>query len=251
MTRGVRKAREGCVLGLKRDRQAEDVQNFMRRLRPMIRGLLRCAHAMAGNADRAEDLLIAALLDAFARRGEWRERMSFREGTMRALYAAAIAPRDESPCCDGDWTGFSAGQGGADPLVELLAGESVPTQRLMALRFGCGLTAREIARLTGARADAVRDQLLLCQLRLEKALGRERISVKPFDRAATRAIRRSLNADDGQALDVGYVFRCFERGAREARESRHIAGRMVRALLYAAGMLLFALLFWVLAILME
>ena len=124
-------------------------------------------------------------------------------------------------------------------------------QRLMTLRYGCGLTAREIAQLMGARADAVRDQLLLCQLRLEKALSRERIPFKPFDRTATRAIRRRLNADDGEVLDVGYVFRCFERGAQDARQAGQIAGRAIRTVLCAAGTLLFAALFWVLAILMT
>lgn len=65
-------------------RSIDEPRGFIERVRPAYDGLFQCAYVLTGNLELAEYVLRSALLAAYLRRGEWRERMSFQEGVLRA-----------------------------------------------------------------------------------------------------------------------------------------------------------------------
>ena len=82
-------------------RAIDDPQLFIERVRPAYDELFQCAYALTGNLELAEYVLRSALLEAFLRRGEWRERMSFHEGVAYALRVVALKSWNESPAARG------------------------------------------------------------------------------------------------------------------------------------------------------
>ena len=199
----------------------------------------------------AEVVLSNAVLQAFLHRNEWRERMSFREGVLRAVWEEAEEQLRREPDGDWDWTGLTRDLEGDHPLIDIMSTEPPEAQRTMVLRFGCSLTAKEIALLTGRTAEQVREQLSRCQARAERELQKKEVSFKPFERYAAKEIRLWMNRDGGEAIDSGYFLAAFERDASGAREPRRIAAKMVKGFFMALGALLTAVIFWLIAVLLE
>ena len=140
---------------------------------------------------------------------------------------------------------------GVHPLIDLLANEPPETQRIMVLRYGCSLTAKEIAGLIGENAEQVRERLSRCQARAERWLTKRDIPCKPFDRYATQEIRQWMNRENSEPIDVGYFLATFEKDADGAHQPRRIAARIIRAVLTTAAALILAVGVWLIAILME
>lgn len=229
----------------------DGIHAYTERLKPQLRLFYRAAHAMTGSRQQAECVLSNALLNAFLQRGEWRERMSFREGVMRAVKEAAREYLKKNEKADRDWAGISADSEEGYPLAELLSGESDEVQRSMILRFGCAMTPKEIAFMTGRAAEQVREEIARFQTRAERELKKKNVIYKPFDRYAVKEIRQWMNRADSEPIDAGYFLSTFERDVEGAHRPRHIVSNIVKWLFIGAGSLILAAGVWLIAILME
>lgn len=227
------------------------IRAYAERLQPQLRLFYRAAHAMTGSRALAERVLSDATLHAYLNRGEWRERMSFREGLLHAVWVEAREQLKKEAENDWDWTGIAQEFDGGYPLIAILAAEPPEIQRAMVLRYGCSLSAKEIAALTGDDAEQIREQLSRCQARAERALARREAPYKPFDRFAAQEMRRWLNRENNEPIDVGYFLATFEKDAGGARQPRRVAARVVKTTLLTAAALIFAFAVWLIAVLME
>ena len=224
---------------------------YTERLKPQIRLFYRAAHALTGSRQVAECALSNAILNAFLQRGEWRERMSFREGVLRAVREESRIQLKKGQEADWDWNGVTAEAGSEQTLIQLLSKEPPETQRSMVLRFGCSMTAREIAQITSRPHDQVRDELARCQVRMERELRKREIAFKPFDRYAVKEIRQWMNRESSEPIDAGYFLSTFEKDAVSARHPRHIVAGIIKWMLAGIGALLLAACVWLIAVLME
>lgn len=229
----------------------DGITAYMDRLKPQIRLFYRAAHLLTGNRQAAEYVLSSAVLSAFLRRGEWRERMSFREGVLRAIREESRKELKKRREVDWDWPDMARETADERPLIRLLADESPEVQRSMALRFGCSMTAREIAAVTSKSFEQTRDELARCQTRMERALKQQGVAFKPFERYAAAQIRQWMNRENGEPIDIGYFLSTFEKDAMGARPSRRAAANIVKCLLAGVGALALAVCVWLIAVLME
>lgn len=232
-------------------KMSDAIRVYAERLQPQLRLFYRAAHAVTGSRAPAESVLSNAVLKAYLNRGEWRERMSFREGVLHAIWIEGREMLKKETEADWDWPGVSQDADGTHPLIDLLSNEPPETQRIMVLRYGCSLTAREIAALTGENAEQIRERLSRCQVRAERWLTRREISCKPFDRYASQQIRQWMNRENSEPIDVGYFLATFEKDAVGAHQPRRIAVRILRAALTTLAAIVLAVMIWLVAILME
>lgn len=229
----------------------EGIRAYTQRLQPQLRLLYRAAHAVTGSRSLAECTLSNAVLGAYLHRGEWRERMSFREGVLRAIREEGKEQLRREPEADWDWPGIQPEPDDAHPLVGLLAAESQDAQRAMVLRFACSMPVRDITALTGRKAEEVREELARCQTRAERMLEEKGISAKPFDRYASHELRAWMNRENNEPIDVGYFIATFERDAKGARQPRRVAACIIKWIFFTLGALLLSVCIWLLAVLME
>lgn len=224
---------------------------YTERLKPQVRLFYRAAHALTGSRSAAECVLSNAILNAYLQRGEWRERMSFREGVLRAVREESRIYLKKGQEADWDWPGIGAVQEAEHPLMNLLSGEAIEVQRSMVLRFGCSMTAREIAAVTSRPADRVRDELARCQVRMERELRKREIAFKPFDRYAVKEVRQWMNRENNEPIDAGYFLSTFEKDVAGAHQPRHIVSGIIKWFLAGTGAVLLAACVWLIAVLME
>ena len=233
-------------------RSNDAIRAYAERLQPQIRLFYRAAHAVTGNRRLAERVLSDAVLNAYLNRNDWRERMSFREGVLRAIWTEGREQLKREPEADWDWTGMIRDGLGEDrPLIAMLAAQPPEVQRAVLLRYGCSLSAKEIALLTDSTGEQVRELLSRCQARAERELNARGETFKPFERYAARELRAWMNRENNEAIDAGYFLGVFERDAMGTNRPRRIAGRIIRCLLAVIGSLALAVGVWLIAVLME
>jgi len=227
------------------------IRIYSERLQPQLRLFYRAAHAITGNRRQAECVLSNAVLGAYLNRTEWRERMSFREGVLRAVYNEACDQLSREPDADWDWTGITKDIDGEHPLLDILATEPPEAQRTMILRYGCSLPAKEIGMLTGRLPEKVREQLNRCQVRAERELYAKGIACKPFERYAAKELRHWLNRENSEPIDIGYFLSTFEKDAVGAHQPRHVIARIFRGFFAILGAVILAIGVWLMAVLLE
>ncbi len=232
-------------------KKADGIRVYSERLQPQIRLLYRAAHTVTGNRRMAECVLSNGILRAFLNRSDWRERMSFREGVLRAIWAEAREQMRREENIDWDWAGIIAEVNEKHPLLGVLANETLDTQRIMVLKYGCALSNKEIGSLTGRTAEQVRSHVSCCQVRLERALSNYELPRKPFERYIAREIRWWMNRETNETIDAGYFLSTFEKDAVGAKQPRRIAMQIMKTLFTCLGAFALALLVWLLVILME
>ncbi len=232
-------------------KKADGIRVYSERLQPQIRLLYRAAHAVTGNRRMAECVLSNGILRAYLDRSDWRERMSFREGVLHAIRMEAREQMRRDPDSDYDWTGIAVQLSEKHPLVGVLANEPAETQRIMVLRYGCALSAKEIGSLTGRTAEQVRAHIACCQARIERAAVNREQPRKSFDRQMARDIRWWMNRENNEPIDVGYFLSTFEKDASGAKQPRRIAMQILKSLLIGTGALVLSIIVWLLVILME
>lgn len=234
-------------------RSIDEPRGFIERVRPAYDGLFQCAYVLTGNLELAEYVLRSALLAAYLRRGEWRERMSFQEGVFYALRVVALTELRRIRAVGGyevDW----ALPSGADllPAESALLGrlerESVRTQRLMLLLYGCGLKANEAAQALSLSVPGVREaqRRLLSRLMRASKMGRRETEAR-LESLSDKLL--AVPCLDAPAF--GMVVRSFERDAHGQTDRKASAARVAGTAFLAAAALLCAVLFWVLTVLLE
>ncbi len=226
----------------------EELRAWFRNVEPICAELFNAAHAMCGNYDLAEYALRSAILDV------WLESagggMGFRERLRGALrreaFAAALS--DETDDAEFTWNGLPAAPED-DPVLAQLARERVQTQRLATLRYGCGLSPKAIARLTGLGPRQVRGEL-------DRFVARCRRNFPHPDRARVealiaRSIRKQLSRGGADAPQPSQVYRAFEAEADGAGRAGHGLSRALSVVLTALLALAGAAAFWLFAVLVR
>ena len=224
----------------------EALQTYFGRVTPAIPELFNMAHAICGSRELAVYALQYALVEAWL--GEGHGGVGFREGLRYTLRGIAIEGALGARAGEGEftWNGLS---GGDDPVISLIAQEPLPTQRALALRYGCGLPAAKIARLTGSSAGRVRELLRRFERRAARQLGAR--GKGRCEAQIARAVRRTLGRPDAAMPSMSAIYRAFASEAAETRRPKHLAVRIVRRILYAVLILLCALVFWLAAVLIR
>lgn len=229
--------------------QPDAIPAYQKKLTPMLRGLQRAAYAMTGNRSISEYALHTALVEAYMRRSDWHGRLGFREELLRALRAVTLTDAARIRRAEQDWPGLLPDD--SDPVIAVLTDEDVEVQRVVALRFGCGLTPREIALLTGMRQDAVREIASSFRLQAERSLKRAGKPIRQSDKTIAYALRRNLNREGDDVLLPGQVLRTFEQDAQSMRPPRHLIRKTFKWIFGILWALLLAAMFWGAMVLMH
>ena len=240
----------------------EELQLYFARIKPIYREMFGMAHAICGNYESAEYVLQQVVLEGWTRHDRIRRRVGFREGMRAALKRAAVQealkPRQEEQ--EQTWNGLvpdamddvmDDGLGVPEDALVLHAvhGESLEMRRMLMMRHGCGLRPQTIAKVMGATAEQVQDQLERFETRLRHSLpARLR---RHCETILARVIRDDLVQGGGNVPDPGTVYRTFEVEASQARSPRKYISRAVSIVVFAVLALLCAMVFWLVAVLMQ
>ncbi len=235
----------------------DDPQGYILKLRPLYIELFREAHAIVGNLELAEYTLKKAVYEAYLRRNEWRERMSFREGlqqTVRMVALSELGNIRSVGSFDGDWTPPEpAGEITSEQktLYARLMRESDELVRTLMLYYGCGLRVSQIAQIMDEKPADVKEALFRFRRRLERSRVSHGGDRHVMEDSLERLLIMLLCAHSDDVPDSGVVFRAFERDADTAPRARKPVSHVLAALLICVGALLCALMFWLVAVLIE
>ena len=234
-------------------RSMDDPHAFVERVRPAYNELFQCAYTLTGNLELSEYVLRSALLEAFLRRGEWRERMSFHEGVAYALRAVALTELKRIRGVGGYELDWSLPEG-ADltpdeaAIRERLSRESIRTQRLTLLLYGCAMKPSQAAQALTLSVPGVREaqRRLLARFQRAAHLGR-----REMEGHLESLSEKLLLAPCPDAPDCGALLRAFERDAQSQTARRASAGHLAGMTFLVVGAILCAILFWLLTVLLE
>lgn len=229
----------------------EEFQLYFSRLRPIYHQLFNLAHAVTGNCEQAEYCLQYAMLDCWTSGNASASRHGFREALRSCVVHAALRTALSAGDSDTefDWDGLRAEGEAADPILRLISQETPETRRMLALRYGGGLSLRHVARLT--HCDAARVRTLL---RRFGARARRRLSAADRRRCDTlivHAVREQLSRPCPLAPEMGNVFRTFQADAASLSRPSHLHMRILRAALTVLLALVCVAAFWFAAVLMQ
>ena len=243
--------------------QTEELQLYFNRLRPLYRELFGMAHAICGNCETAEYALQRTILDGWTRHARGRGKVGFREGMRAALKRIAVqeALRQRSEDVEMTWNELGPGAVEADPedaeanpeealLLREIQAEDTDMRRMLMLHHGCGLRAQTIARLMGSSAGQVQTQLERFASRTRRKLpARLR---RHFEPTLAGVIREALIQTSANVPDPGTVYRTFEVEASQGRRNpRKYLSQAVNAAIFVVLALLCAVVFWLVAVLMQ
>ena len=231
-------------------REDRGIRGFLKRAKPSAAFFYRAAYAITADRAMAESVLGEALVKAYLKDAAPAGALGFRDGVLTVIRECAL-DRLEEETPENDWEGFFADPQRENEIAAVLEREPPETQRMGVLRYGCGMTVREIAQLMNADAARVQDILNQNRLRAERALARAKKSARPFERLAMRAVRQAMNRASGEAVDAGYILRAVEAELAGRARPRRVIRRIFGTILLAALALVFAALVWLLAVLME
>ena len=231
--------------------EIEEFQLYFNRLRPIYHQLFNLAHAITGNCDQAEYCLQYAMLDCWSAGDVSASHHGFREGLRSSVVRAALrlAASGDAQGAEFDWDGLQADGGDAPPLQRLIAQEAPETRRALALRYGCGLSPRRIARLLGGESARVQTLLRRFGARTRRRLGVA--NMRRCERMITQAVRAQLAQPAPLAPDMGGVFRTFQADAASASRPSRLPARVLHAVLAAVLALFCIAAFWFAAVLMQ
>lgn len=243
----------------------DNVQRYIERIRPLCGELYRRAHVIVGNADIAEFVLQNAIADAYARRKEWQGRIGLREALNASVREEALDElnramesgsyeRDPDDVLDRSlYSGLTPDV--ADQTQQMLLArivrEKPGLQRALMLKYGCGLSTKEIAFVLQTKHKEVNDALRLCVIRMDRALKKLGAPKGVLERRLGQISESALRRPGGDIPDVGTIFQFFDESMEKEKKVGARIGRVARAVLLTAGALLCALLFWLIAVLLE
>ena len=227
---------------------SEDFQIYFNRIRPIYHELFNLAHAVTGSSAQAEYSLQYALLECWSLGSAPSSRHGFREALRRATLRAALKNGGDARD-GGDWDGLRATGGSGDALSRLIAQESAELRRMLALRYGCGLSLRKSARLAGVELRRARQLLQRFEARARRALlpsDRRR-----FELRIVKSVRASMTQPNPLAPELSSVLRTFQMDAASVTRPGRTPTRILRIVLAAVLMLLCVVTFWFAAVLLQ
>ncbi|MEG0934601.1 MAG: hypothetical protein RSJ41_03315 [Clostridia bacterium] len=236
----------------------DDPAGYLERLRPLYVRLFRVAHAVVGNLDVAEYVLKSAIVEAYLRRNEWRDRMGFQECLLHTVKAVALVELKgvkQAGSFEIDWAlpaPEKAGNATQEALYERIERESEATQRMAVLYFGCDMAPKQIAQVLGVRASDVSGRLHRLTSRLSRFVKVDaRHGRGSLEEQMEWLLLEALGTPGREVPEMGAVFRSFERDVYGARKPRASAGRVVGMAVKVLAALALAALFWLLAVLIQ
>ena len=226
--------------------EVEEFQIYFGRIRPIYHQLFNIAHAITGNCDQAEYCLQYAILDCWSAGDANASHHGFREGLRSSVTRAAIKSAASG---EYDWKGLQTDPDSDDPLVKLIAQEPSDLQRLITLRYGCGLSPRRIAKTVDLDLNRVQPLLKRFEARTRRRLsGGDR---RRFDILVVRTVRSQLNQASPLAPEMGSVFRTFQADATSITRPSRLPARILRAVLAVILAVFCVVAFWFTAVLMQ
>ena len=228
--------------------EQDDFQLYFSRLRPICHQLFNLAHAITGSSEQAEYCLQYAMLDCWAAGDASASRHGFREGLRSSAMHTALRIAGTEDV-EYDWDGLTAGEGEIDPLLNLIAQEPAELRRILALRYGCSLSPRRIAKLVDADASRVQSLLKRFDARIRHKLSagdRRRV-----ESLLTQAIRGRMSQPGPLSPEMNSVFRTFQADAASISRPGRLPARILRGVLAAVLAVMCIVAFWLAAVLMQ
>lgn len=226
--------------------EVEEFQLYFTRIRPIYHQLFNIAHAITGNCDQAEYCLQYAMLDCWSAGDANASHHGFREGLRSSVTRAALKCTTSG---EYDWNGLQTDPDSDDPLVKLIAQEPAELQRLIALRYGCSLSPRRIAKAVDLDLNRVQTLLSRFEARTRRRLsGGDR---RRFDVLVVRTVRSQLNQANHMAPEMGSIFRTFQADAASIARPSRLPARILRAVLAVILAIFCVVAFWFTAVLMQ
>ena len=120
---------------------------------------------------------------------------------------------------------------------------------MVALRYGCGLSAARIGKLMGTSAGRTRELLDRFERRTLRRLPKEQ--KRRGEAAIARAVANRLSQPDSAMPSLSAIYRSFESEATETRRPSHLASRILHRVLCIVLIALCGVVFWLAAVLMQ
>ncbi len=224
--------------------RTDELRLYFARVKPVYQELFGMAHAITGNYDRAEYCLQRTILQGFLRRRRFRSARGFRESLRSDMRRIALSVDMEVRELTFD--AFSAhvlDVPTEDAMRGLIEQEESEMRRLVVLRYGCGLNARQIARVLNMQAG----QADTVCARFEKRVKRR---LNPDQRAHIESRLEDVCREEllsGAAPDAGAIYRTFEAEASGAIKPAGIISKLAGRLAFVAALLVLALFVWLIA----
>lgn len=226
--------------------EVEEFQLYFSRIRPIYHQLFNIAHAITGNCDQAEYCLQYAMLDCWSAGDANASHHGFREGLRSSVTRAALRSTASG---EYDWKGLPIDADSDDPLVKLIAQEPAELQRLITLRYGCGLSPRRIAKVVDWEPCRVQTLLNRFEARTRRRLSNG--DRRRFDVLVVRTVRSQLNQPSPLAPAMGSIFRTFQADAASITRPNRLPSRILRAALAVILAVFCIVAFWFTAVLMQ
>ena len=227
---------------------SEDYQVYFNRIRPIYAELFNLAHAATGASAQAEYSLQYAMLECWSLGELPSSRHGFREALRSAtLHAALKNPGDAGG--EEDWDGLQSPTNPDDAIARMIAQEGVELRRMLALRWGCGLTLHRSARLAGVEYRRAKQLFQRFEARARRML--PPADRRRFELRIARAVRSGLTQPNPLAPELGNMLRTFQMDAASVARSSRLPGRILRLIVAAVLTLACMLVFWLAAVLLQ
>jgi len=233
-----------------RSGDAEELRIFFVRVRQVYPELFSDAHAISGNCDIAEYAVQKAISDAWAQqqRGGGRRLGEYlRQQTLRQALSDALHAEDAEVTWDGLQGDLLEEE--KDPVRAAVFAERTEMRRMLAMRYGCGMSARDIGRVLKMDEARVRGALHRFETRLKRKLDSARR--KRFDQVMAGAIRLELSRPDPAMPEIGSVYRTFEAEACSVKQPNRAVMRAAKAAFTVFAAVLLVAAFWLTAALLK
>ena len=219
---------------------------FIRSVRPHIRYFYRASYAITADHRLAEQVLMEALVRSYLKKAA-SAAAGLHDAVLAHIRASAFeflegaAPPDE-------WQGLPLPADGQDPYTALFSGDDLLTQRVVVLRYGCAMTVREIASVTGLSDETVKERLTAARRRVARTLKKDGAARE--DRACLRVVRRAMSLDGGDKIDTDYIIAELEREIAARHRPRQYVQQALKGVLFVALGLTLCALLWCAGILL-
>lgn len=226
----------------------EEFQLYCSRIRPIYHQLFNLAHAVTGNREAAQYCLQYAILDCWSVGENGASSHGFRESLRSSVIRAGLR-HEPAPEGEFDWNGLTADPENADPLLRAVAQEGVDLRRMLALRYGCSLSVRRIARVLNCEKNRVQTMLRRFEARTCRKLSAA--DRRRYDLLMARMIRGRLSLPSPLAPEMGSVFRAFQADAASVSRPSRLPARILRTVVALVLALFCMAAFWLAAVLMQ
>lgn len=224
--------------------QSEEFRLYFARVRPIYNELFSMAHIICGNYEQAEFALSTVILTGWNNRRSFRSARAFRENMRADMRHIALA---QASAGEITWELRPSDDDEDDGIPRISDIQDDPTVlRAVMLRYGCGLSLKEISRITGHTRRQTDKMLSRFVRRLERKLGASKPEALLEDMCISE-----MNSASG-APDSGAVFRSFESEAeRSFRPASRLAKRAIKAVCYILAVIIACCAIWFAAALVR